>query len=155
MPFCLLPSNYWNYISKCQKIVLGPLLFRKNMSSRYDLPLLLRNWDCNIQRFFVHQETFLLASVLVFRMSHKIMFLLCITKGQKILFLFKEVGKLSSVCILKDERVRKYCFCSMKMKRFFSILYDWMMIDGTHNWWISFLDEYSYFYARLWNVKNY
>ena len=141
--------------SKYQKIIFSPLLSWKNMSNRYDLPLLPRNWDWNIQRFFAHQETFLLASVLVFGMSHNIMFLLCITKGQKILFLFKENEKLSSVCILKDERVRKYCSCSLKMKRFSSILYDWMMIDRTHNWLRSFLKEYAYFYARLWNIKNY
>ena len=100
-------------------------------------------------------QVYFITSVLVFGMSHNIMFLLCVTKGQKILFLFKEVEKLSSVCILKDERVRKYCFCSMKLKRFSSILYDWMMIDRTHNWLRSFLKEYAYFYARLWNIKNY
>ena len=99
-------------------------------------------------------QVYIITSVLVFGMSHNIMFLLCVTKGQKILFLFKEVEKLSSVCILKDERVRKYCFCSMKLKRFSSILYDWMMIDGTHNWLRSFLKEYSYFYSRLWNIKK-
>ena len=99
-------------------------------------------------------QVYFITSVLVFGMSHNIMFLLCVTKGQKILFLFKEVEKLSSVCILKDERVRKYCFCSMKLKRFSSILYDWMMIDGTHNWLRSFLKEYSYFYSRLWNIKK-
>ena len=99
-------------------------------------------------------QVYFITSVLVFGMSHNIMFLLCVTKGQKILFLFKEVEKLSSVCILKDERVRKYCFCSLKMKRFSSILYDWMMIERTHNWLRSFLKEYSYFYSRLWNIKK-
>ena len=56
---------------------------------------------------------------------------------------------------LNKPTFRKYCFCSLKMKRFSSILYDWMMIDRTHNWLRSFLKEYAYFYARLWNIKNY
>ena len=42
-------------------------------------------------------QVYFITSVLVFGMSHNIMFLLCVTKGQKILFLFKEVEKLSSV----------------------------------------------------------
>ena len=113
------------------------MLFRKKISNRYDLPLPPRNWDCNIQRFFAHQENFLLASALVFWMSHNIMFILCVTKGQKILFLFKEIEELSSIHILNDERVRKYFFLFydyVSWKAFFNIV--WLNDTTSKSQWV-------------------
>ena len=82
-------------------------------------------------------QVYFITSVLVFGMSHNIMFLLCVTKGQKILFLFKEVEKLSSVLMYFERwKCQKILFLFDEVEKiFFNIV--WLNDD----WWDSQLVE--------------